>query len=199
MDFSLNDKILLRMITNKKYIPPLSYKYEANQVMAKMKRFLVIFSSLFILNGCAYYSNQFGLGDYDKFCSNLEDDTKRVNEKYFISDTQFFYLTKKGDYYSEVEFNQLTSPAFINVSYGELSAKELRDTSKKVFTVKYTNVNTNKNICSPTLVSSDRYERNYMNAILGRKVLISSDKESGSSGTEIYNDNSKKGLSVKYI
>lgn len=164
-----------------------------------MKSLPIIFISLFALNGCAYYSHQFGFSDHSAFCSNLESDRELKNEKYFISDTQFFYITKNGDYYSEREFNQLTSPTLINVSYGDLSAKELKDTAKKVFTVKYTNTNTNKNICSPTLISSDSYEKDYMNAILGRKLLISTDKGKGSSGKEIYRDEGKKSISIQYL
>ncbi|MTC07453.1 hypothetical protein GKR51_04745 [Providencia sp. wls1948] len=164
-----------------------------------MKSLSIIFISLFTLNGCAYYSHQFGLGDYSAFCSNIENDRDRHNEKYYISGSQFFYITKNGDYYSEKEFNQLTSPTLINVSYGGLSAKELKDTAKKAFTVKFTNTNTNKNICSSTLVSSDSYEKNYMDSILGRKLLISSEKGKGASGKEIYRDEGKKSLSIQYL
>lgn len=93
----------------------------------------------------------------------------------------------------------MTSPTLINVSYGGLSAKELKDTAKKAFTVKFTNTNTNKNICSSTLVSSDSYEKNYMDSILGRKLLISSEKGKGASGKEIYRDEGKKSLSIQYL
>ncbi|HHU1787989.1 TPA: hypothetical protein ACUA6V_004790 [Escherichia coli] len=164
-----------------------------------MRSLSIIFISLLSLNGCAYYSHQFGLDEYSDFCSNLESDREIKNEKYFISNTQFFYITKNGDFYSEKEFNQLTSPTLINVTYGDLSAKELKNTAKKVFIVKYTNTNTNKNICSPTLVSSDSYEKDYMNAILGRKIILSSEKNAGSSGKEIYRDEKKGGISIKYI
>jgi len=164
-----------------------------------MKSLPILFISLFMLNGCAYYSNQFGIGGEAKFCSNLEEDRDLKNEKYFISDTQFFYLTKSGNYYSEKEFNQLTSPTLVNVSYGGVSAKELEDTAKKVFTVKYTNVKTNANICAPKLISDDGFEKSYRNSILGRKVLISTDKGESSSGKEIYSDVSKKNLLIQYL
>lgn len=164
-----------------------------------MKLPLFIFSSLFMLNGCAYYSAQLGLGDYSKFCSNQEEDRERKNEKYFISDTHFFYIAKNGEYYSEQEFGQLTSPSVININYGGISAKELKDTSKKVFTIKYTNTKTNTNICSSRLVSDDEFEKRYSNSVIGRKVLISTDKMLGSSGKEIYSNSGKKGLSITYI
>ncbi|MEX6155984.1 hypothetical protein AB6G46_24010 [Providencia hangzhouensis] len=167
-----------------------------------MKLQSMVFLSLFALNGCAYYSHQFGFGDMEKFCpnSNLENVKNQNTDKYFISDTQFFYVTKNGDYYSEKEFNQLTSPTFINVAYGNLSAKELADTSKKVFFVKFTNVNSNKNLCSPTLVSNDEFESTYSESIIGRKVIITPKGENiGISGKEVYRDERKGSISLEYL
>lgn len=66
-----------------------------------MRSLSIIFISLLSLNCCAYYSHQFGLDEYSDFCSNLESDREIKNEKYFISNTQFFYITKNGDFYSE--------------------------------------------------------------------------------------------------
>ncbi|MBS0849769.1 hypothetical protein [Citrobacter sp. JGM124] len=154
--------------------------------------------SVLMLNGCAYYAHQLGIDDHSKFCSNLESNELKDN-KFYISDTKFFYLTKEGDYYSEVEFNQLTSTSIVNVNYGGTTAKELKDTSKKVFITKFTSVDTNKNLCSPTLVSSDSYQKNYADAILGRKLLISTEKNSGSSGKELYNNEKRSGLNVTFI
>lgn len=167
-----------------------------------MKLPSIVFLSLFALNGCAYYSQQFGFGDMEKFCpsSNLEKDNNQNTDKYFISDTQFFYVTKNGDFYSEKEFNQLISPTLINVSYGNLSAKELVDTSKKLFMVKFTNVKSNQNICSPTLISDDRFESIASKSIIGRKVLITSkDENNGLSGKEIYRNEKNGSITIEYL
>lgn len=146
-----------------------------------------------LLNGCAIYGPQFGIGDYAQFCSNLEKEKGYKSEKFYISDREYFYVSSDGKFYSENELSQIRKLSTIDPS-----AKKLVDESKKIYTVKMTRVSNNKNICSSTLVGSEIYPGMVRSYIPGKRVLVSSDGN-GINGVELYNNVTKNSLDIQFI